>query len=100
MREPEERGGGVQPVEDTQLQQLPWRDVVDDQDADVVEWWHRGRPVALDHPLRERFGSYRPGVLDARVRRDLGAEIVIGGRYEPVDHAAREAHVLLDPRGE
>ncbi|CAM3697551.1 hypothetical protein TSOC111612_09585 [Tsukamurella ocularis] len=84
-------------VEEAQLHELVRRDVVDNLHAGVLESRSPGAEGVLEHPLGVRLGHHGPAVVDARPRRDLGAQAVGRRRGDPVDHRVGEAHVLGDP---
>ncbi len=100
MSEPEVRGCGVQRVEDLEFQRLPWPDVGDEVDADAFEGRQRAHTSPLEHPLGERLGTHGPSVFETGARFDPGPEFVVGRWHHPVNHARREADVLLDPAGQ
>ena len=61
-----------------------------------------GRPcreAILDHPLAERLGDDRRGVLDAEARRDRGAVLVGRRGRDAVDHRGGKRDLVADVAG-
>ena len=85
--------GRVAAVEHAELHQLERPDIVDQLAPAVFEAGAVRRKSILDHPLGERLGHDRPGIVEASRFANELAVIVGGGGDDPVDHGRRETRL-------
>ena len=97
--QPEIGDRGMRAVEQAQLHLLERPDVAHHGDAELFPGRPPGGKLVLDHPLAERLGHHRPGVLDAERLRNPRAVGIGRRRHDAVDHARRAGHVLGDMAG-
>ncbi len=87
-------------VEQPQLAGLEGPHVLDERRAGRLPGGATCRERPGEHPLRERLGRHRLGVVDPCLPRDLGSVVVGRPRRDAVDHRRHEGDVRVDPRGE
>src|SRR5262249_28689918 len=87
----------VAAIEDADLHPLPRRYVFDESDADRLERRPAGRELVLKHPLREVLAEDRASIGDVEILGEDQAFAVAGRRCDPIDHAARESDLGVDP---
>ena len=87
-------------VEQAQLHELVGGDVVDHLHPDLLQRGPPGGEVVLEHPLAEGFADHWPGVLNAESAPKLRDIRLRGLRGDPIDHAAGEGDVAVDPVGQ
>ena len=89
--------GGVGAVEEPQLQLLVGSDITDQLRPSRFPVRPAGGEVILDHPLRKCLGTHRRLVAQAQQGGRMVERGRRRGRDDPVDHAAREADLILNP---
>jgi hypothetical protein len=87
-------------VEQPQLSGLERPHVRDERRSRRLPQGAPRREVSRQHPLRERLGGHRLGVVDAGLPRDLGSVIIGRPGCDAVDHRRDEGDVGVDPRRE
>mmetsp|Transcript_4003 Transcript_4003/g.11401 ORF Transcript_4003/g.11401 Transcript_4003/m.11401 type:complete len:218 (-) Transcript_4003:892-1545(-) len=93
--------GGMTTIQDTDLHELPFRDVVNERH--VVEQLQLGPAegeVVFQHPLPVRLAEHRGGVLESQLGLDVQPLLVRRGGRDPIDHAVGTGHVGRHPGGE
>jgi hypothetical protein len=87
----------VTAIEQTQFHVLVRRDVSDElRTRDRPVGPHTPGKAVLDHPLAERLGDDRGGIVDAEPRRDRSAIAVRRRRRDAIHHRGREGDLVAN----